>query len=49
MRAIFKKVKNQVNLCKVHESITSDNIMEHLEKHKLVTESQHGFVIYPIG
>ena len=50
--AIFKKGKNvvhyrpislTVNICKVFESIR-DKIVEHLEKHTLVRDSQHGFV-----
>jgi len=33
-----------VNLCKVLESIMRDKIVEHIQKHKLIKESQHGFV-----
>ena len=53
--AIFKKGKKcspsnyrpislTVNICKVFESIIRDKITEHLEKHTLVRDSQHGFV-----
>jgi len=35
----YRPVSLTVNLCKVFESI----IIEHPEKHKLVTGSQHGF------
>ena len=30
-------------VCKVLESIIKDAIMEHLEQHKLISVSQHGF------
>jgi len=53
--AIFKKGKKcspsnyrpislTVNICKVFESIIRDKIIEHLKKHTLVRDSQHGFV-----
>jgi len=53
--AIFKKGKKcspsnyrpislTVNICKVLESIIRDKIIEHLEKHTLVRDSQHRFV-----
>ena len=53
--AIFKKGKKcspsnyrpislTVNICKVLESIIRDKIIELLEKHTLVRDSQHGFV-----
>jgi len=40
----YRPVSLTVNLCKVFESIMRDKIIEHIEKHKLVRESQHGFV-----
>jgi len=40
----YRPVSLTVNLCKVFESIMKDNIMKQPQKHKLVTESQHGFV-----
>ena len=40
----YRPVSLTVNLCKVLESIMRDNIMEHIQKHKLIKESQHGFV-----
>jgi hypothetical protein len=52
---IFKKgKKNQASnyrpvsltsvVCKVLESIVRDQVMDHMEKYKLITEHQHGFV-----
>ena len=40
----YRPVSLTVILCKVFESIMRDSIIKHLEKHKLVTGSQHGFV-----
>ena len=40
----YRAVSLTVILCKVVKSIMRDNIIKHLEKHKLVTGSQHGFV-----
>jgi len=40
----YRPVSLTVNLCKVLESIMRDNIMEHIQKHKLIKESQYGFV-----
>jgi len=40
----YRPVSLTVNLCKVLESIMRDKIMEHIQKHKLIKESQHGFV-----
>ena len=40
----YKPVSLTVNLCKVFESIMRDKIIEHIERHKLLKESQHGFV-----
>ena len=45
--AVYKKGNKSnpsANLCKVLESIMRDKIMEHIQKHKLIKESQHGFV-----
>ncbi len=52
--AVFKKGKKSspyyrpvsltVNLCKIFESIMRDKIIEHLQIHELIKESQHGFV-----
>ena len=40
----YRPVSLTVNLCKIFESVMRDSIIQHLEKHKLVTGSQHGFV-----
>jgi len=40
----YRPVSLTVNLCKIFESIMRDSIIEHLEKHKLISGSQHGFV-----
>ena len=40
----YRPVSLTVNLCKVFESIMRDNIIDHLEKYKLIKDSQHGFV-----
>ena len=40
----YRPVSLTVNLCKVFESIMRDKIIEHIERHQLVKESQHGFV-----
>ena len=40
----YRPVSLTVNLCKVFESIMRDKIIEHIERHKLLRESQHGFV-----
>ena len=42
--ANYRPISLTVNLCKVFESILRDKIMDHLEKHCLIKESQHGFV-----
>jgi len=42
--ANYRPVSLTVNLCKVFESIMRDNMIKHLEKHKLIKDSQHGFV-----
>jgi len=40
----YRPISLTVNLCKVFESIMRDKLIEHLEKHELIKESQHGFV-----
>jgi len=40
----YRPISLTVNLCKVFESIMRDNIIDHLEKYKLIKDSQHGFV-----
>jgi len=42
--ANYRPISLTVNLCKVFESSLRDMIMDHLEKHCLIKESQHGFV-----
>jgi len=42
--ANYRPVSLTVNLCKVFESIMRDNVIEHLEKYKLIKDTQHGFV-----
>ena len=39
----YRPVSLTVNLCKVFESIMRDYIIDHIEKYKLVRQSQHGF------
>ena len=40
----YRPVSLTVILCKIFESLLRDKIVEHLEKHELIRESQHGFV-----
>jgi len=40
----YRPVSLTVNLCKVFESIMRDSLISHIEKHKLVKNSRHGFV-----
>ena len=40
----YRPVSLTVIICKVLESIIIAKIIEHLEKHTLVRDSQHGFV-----
>jgi len=40
----YKPVSLTVNLCKFFESVMRDNVIKHLEKHKLVNGSQYEFV-----
>ena len=40
----YRPISLTVILCKIFESILRDKIVEHLEKHELIRESQHGFV-----
>jgi len=40
----YRPVSLTVNLCKIFESVMRGSIIEHLEKHKLISGSQHGFV-----
>ena len=40
----YRPISLTVNLCKVFESIMRDKIFDHLEKYKLIKDSQHGFV-----
>jgi len=40
----YRPVSLTSNVCKVFESIMRDQLIEHLEQHNLIKESQHGFV-----
>ena len=40
----YRPISLTVNLCKVFESIMCDKIIDHLERYKLIKDSQHGFV-----
>jgi len=40
----IRPISLTVNLCKVLESIIRDKVIDHLEKHELINNSQHGFV-----
>jgi len=40
----YRPISFTVNLCKIFDSIIGDKIIDHLEKHELIKESQHGFV-----
>jgi len=42
--ANYRPVSLTVNLCKVFESLIRDKMIEHLEKFKLIKDTQHGFV-----
>jgi len=42
--ANYRPVSLTVNLCKVFESLVRDRMIEHLEKFKLIKDTQHGFV-----
>ena len=41
----YRPVSHTSVVCKVLESIIKDAIMEHLEQHKLLAVSQHGFLL----
>ena len=40
----YRPVSLTVNLCKVFESILTDNMIEHLQRHSVIKSLQHGFV-----
>ena len=40
----YRPVSLTVNLCKVFESILTDNMIEHLQRHSVIKSSQHDFV-----
>jgi len=40
----YRPISLTVNLCKIVESIMRDKIIDHLERYKLINDSQHGFV-----
>jgi len=40
----YRPVSLTSNVCKVFESLMRDQLIEHLEQHNLIKESQHGFV-----
>ena len=40
----YRPIRLTTQVCKVLESIVRDCIIEHAKKHKLIKESQHGFV-----
>ena len=40
----YRPVSLTVNLCKVFESIMTDNMIEHLQRRSVIKSSQHGFV-----
>ena len=39
----YRPVSLTSQVCKVLESIVTDNILEHVKEYKLIKESQHGF------
>ena len=40
----YRPVSLTVHLCKVMELLIRDNMVEHLKKHNLISDSQHGFL-----
>jgi len=40
----YRPVNLTVNICNILESLLKDNIVDHLEKHALINETQHGFI-----
>jgi len=40
----YRPISLTINLCKVFESIVRDKMIEHIEKFKLIINTQHGFV-----
>jgi len=42
--ANYRPISLTVNLCKVLESLIRDEMINHLEKHVLINDTQHGFV-----
>jgi len=40
----YRPVSLTSHICKIFESILKDIIVEHIDKHKLLNQSQHGFV-----
>ena len=40
----YRPISLTINLCKVFESIVRDKMIEHIEKFKLIANTQHGFV-----
>ena len=44
MAGNYRPVSLTCILCKIMESILKDGIVEHLERHNLLRDSQHGFM-----
>ena len=40
----YRPISLTINLCKVFELIVRDKMIEHIEKFKLIANTQHGFV-----
>jgi len=40
----YRLISLTVNLCKVFESLMRDEMIEHLEKHASINDTQHGFI-----